>query len=335
MTMARKLLVDESVTPWYHCISRCVRRAFLCGDGCEHRKRWIEERLKTLAQVMAVDCAGFAIMDNHLHLLLRLDSQAAKAWDAAEVARRWAVLFPPKKEKGQGQEAVGAWIEQKSQEAAWVEKARGRLASLSWFMKCLKEPIARMANREDGCTGAFWEGRFQSVAVLDEESLLATCAYIDLNPLAAGMAKTPDESEHTSLAARLRAGDREENDQEEKGEVAMTDGNWLLPVEDCREQGGCCGLLSGFTMTHYLRLVDWTSRLVRDGKSRVDAEVASIFERLGFDADRWQATMRSLFGEKKLVGCFLGRPESLAKAAGHLDRRWVKQRGTRAALAGG
>ncbi len=82
------------------------------------------------------------------------------------------------------------------------------------------------------------------------------------------------------------------------------------------------------------RLVDWTSRLVRQGKASVGAEVASIFERLGFDANRWQATMSSLFGEKKLVGCFFGRQESLAEAARQLDRRWVKQRGTRAVVAG-
>ncbi|MBC8357168.1 MAG: transposase [Planctomycetes bacterium] len=334
MTIARKLLVDENVTPWYHCISRCVRRAFLCGEGFEHRKDWIEERLKTLVEVTAIDCGGFAIMDNHLHLLLRLDSEASKGWSAEDVARRWSVLFPPKEEKGQGDEAIKLWVAQRAQDAEWIEKARGRLASLSWFMKCLKEPIARRANREDECTGAFWEGRFRSVAVLDEESLLATCAYIDLNPVAAGIVKTPEDSSHTSLAARLVKIGEKENGQVAHQSRDDSDPAWLMPVEDRRERGGCCGLLAGFTLEHYLRLVDWTSRLVRQGKSSVDAEVASIFERLGFDVEHWQATMLSLFGEKRLVGCFFGRPASLTEAARQLDRRWVKQRGTRAVVAG-
>ena len=60
------------------------------------------------------------------------------------------------------------------------KRARERLQSLSWFMKCLKEPLSRLANREEQTRGAFFEGRFKSVAILDEEALLATCASIDL-----------------------------------------------------------------------------------------------------------------------------------------------------------
>ena len=68
------------------------------------------------------------------------------------------------------------------------------LQDLGWFMKALKEPLARMANREDDCKGTFWESRYKSIAILDEEALLATCAYIDLNPVAAGIAATTETS---------------------------------------------------------------------------------------------------------------------------------------------
>ncbi len=85
MATPRSQIVDEDVTPWYHCISRCVRRAFLCGEGCEHRKQWIEDRLKEHVDLFAIDCAGFAVMDNHLHLLLRLDSPRAAAWSEEDV----------------------------------------------------------------------------------------------------------------------------------------------------------------------------------------------------------------------------------------------------------
>uniref|UniRef100_UPI0013EC6D16 hypothetical protein n=1 Tax=Paludisphaera rhizosphaerae TaxID=2711216 RepID=UPI0013EC6D16 len=94
MATLRSKLVDESVTPWYHCVSRFVRRARLCGDGASHRKDWIVHRLRELVGIFAVDCAGFAVMDNYLHLLLRLDSPRVRGWSDEEVARRWLTLFP-------------------------------------------------------------------------------------------------------------------------------------------------------------------------------------------------------------------------------------------------
>jgi putative transposase len=69
MTMPRRQLVDVYVTRYYHCISRCVRRAFLSGEGVTHRKAWIEARLEVLAKHFAVSVCGFAILDNHLHVL--------------------------------------------------------------------------------------------------------------------------------------------------------------------------------------------------------------------------------------------------------------------------
>jgi REP element-mobilizing transposase RayT len=203
MATARKTLVRPKVTPFYHCISRCVRRAFLCGDENAHRKQWIEEQLAELAGIFALDVCGFSIMDNHLHVLLRLDLLRAQAWSAEEVVRRWIGLCPPRDQFGKPVVVTPAWIAERSKEAAWVEERRCRLSDLGWFMKSLKEPIARRANKEDNCTGTFWEGRFRSVAILDEASLLATCASIDLNPVAAAIAATPEKSPHTSIKSRV------------------------------------------------------------------------------------------------------------------------------------
>jgi REP element-mobilizing transposase RayT len=340
MTVARGKLVDESITSWYHCSSRCVRKLLLMGEGFEHRKQWIEDRLQTLAEITSVQCAGFAVMDNHLHVLVRLDSARTATWTAREVAERWARLFPPRKVKGRGPANVEAWIAAHADDARWVETARERLGNLSWFMKWLKEPLARMANKEDACTGAFWEGRYKSIGILDEASLLATCAYIDLNPVAAGAATTPEESPHTSFHARVKhcrsAGELEnvrDGLSTQTSQTKMERTYWLLPIEDRREQGEpVVGLLAGLTFSCYARLLDWTSRLVRDGKAHVDAEMASIFARLHVEAERWQSSLLSLLGPAKLVGHYFGRLQRLREVASRQGKQWVKNRGTRAAV---
>ena len=203
MTMARSHLVDVSVTRWYHCITGCVRRAFLLAEGPDNRKEWIERRLEELAEIFAVSVGGFSVMDNHMHVLIRLDPDTASSWSDEEVVRRWGRLFPPRDKSRQPLPVSKAWVEWRLQDVQWLATARARLQSLSWFMKCLKEPLARLANRQDNTRGAFFEERFKSVAILDEESLLATCAYIDLNPVAAGIVELPEASPHTSILTRV------------------------------------------------------------------------------------------------------------------------------------
>ena len=203
MTIARAHLVDPTVTRWSHCTSRCVRRAFLLAEGLLDRKQWLEQRLHQLAQIFAISVAGFTMMDNHLHLLVRLDPLVTAAWSDEEVVRRWGRLYPPRDQKRRPLPVSDAWVQERLKNAAWVAIVRDRLRSLSRFMKCLKEPLDRLANREEKTGGAFFEGRFKSVAILDEESLLAACAYIDLNPVAAGIAAVPEASEHTSITQRV------------------------------------------------------------------------------------------------------------------------------------
>ncbi len=99
MPQPRKRLVSLSDTPYYHCISRCVRRAFLCGvdpnSGFDfsHRRGWIVERLKELAGVFAIDLCAYAVMSNHYHVVIRVDREQAQAWPDTEVAERWLQLF--------------------------------------------------------------------------------------------------------------------------------------------------------------------------------------------------------------------------------------------------
>lgn len=316
MATPRSQIVDESVTPWYHCISRCVRRAQLCGEGRGHRKDWIVDRLRELVGIFAVDCGGFAAMDNHLHLLLRLDSPRARGWSDEEVARRWLTLHPLRDAAGAALPVTPERVRRFAADAAWVGRMRCRLADLGWFMKSLKEPLARAANREDGCTGAFWEGRFRSVPVLDEEGLLAVAVYIDLNPFAAGAAATPEAARHTSLRTRLDqphpdgatspSPDIDRTPRREADKRLCDQDLWLSPTDDRGEEGGRYGLAPGYTLVHHLRLIDAASRLDREGKARLPRDAASIFERLDLDASRWLEAFEAI--HRRRPAARLGHP---------------------------
>ena len=308
------LLVNPSVTRWYHCITRCVRRALLLVEGTINRKDWIERRLEELAQIFAISVGGFSVLDNHLHILVRLDADVATAWSDEEVVRRWGRLFPratnpasrsPSPKTG----SSGAC------KTPTGSRRRKRLASLSWFMKCLKEPLSRLANQQDDAKGAFFEGRFKSVAILDDESLLAACAYIDLNPVAAGLVKVPEASPHTSITTRVENVKAQGRTSDLKaavnGSVAGSNASagleesiWLCPIEDRRKLDSLReGMLEGFSLGSYLLLVDYTGRLFRDGKAVISAELAGILERLGSSAESWWARIEKL-SKGRLLGRF-------------------------------
>ena len=99
MPKPRKAQVSLDATPYYHCVSRCVRRAFLCGDdphtgqSYEHRRAWIEERMFSLGKVFALDICAYAVMSNHYHVVLHVDKAQAEGWNDREVIERWHELF--------------------------------------------------------------------------------------------------------------------------------------------------------------------------------------------------------------------------------------------------
>ena len=198
-------------------------------------------------------------------------------------------------------------------------------------MKALKEPLARLANKEDGCKGTFWEARYKSIAILDEQALLATCAYIDLNPFAAGIAKTPEDAPHTSIKQRVdhvRANGNLETLQTAAAksipaariEANLEQSHWLCPLQDCQTNGAAReGMLPGFSLASYLELVDWTARLCRTGKARITAEVASIMTRLGTSPEYWQSHLQKLLGKTRWLGsyCATSAKQLTAIAAKH------------------
>ena len=146
-------------------------------------REWVRDEIRQAAGSFAIDVLAYAVMSNHLHIVVRTDPERVRDWTAAEVAARWAAAHPRTATHGSPVAWSHAEVAAKAADPVWVDTARVRLRSLSWFMKCIKVRLARRANRADGCTGHFWEGRFRSVPLLDQAAVIAAMAYVDLNPI--------------------------------------------------------------------------------------------------------------------------------------------------------
>src|SRR5690606_211894 len=262
MTQSRASQVSLDDTPYYHCICRCVRRAFLCGidhysgHDYEHRRQWVVDRLAVLADVFAIDLCAYAVMSNHYHLVLRIDRDSALSWSDDEVVARWTRIFS-------GHLLVDRWRSDAADSAEarraqeMIDLWRQRLFDLGWFMKCLNEHLARKANEEDQCKGRFWEGRYRSQALLDENALLSCMAYVDLNPVRAGMADKPEDAEYTSIQQRSQA----LMSVNAMGEPSLPS---LLPLVDAEQiETPDNRTLCRVRLLDYLQLVDATGRAVR------------------------------------------------------------------------
>ena len=312
MTIARSRQVNVDTTPYYHVIGRCVRRAFLCGldsasgKDYEHRRQWVVDRLRILCSVFTVELCSFAVLSNHYHLVIRLTTDQAESWTNDEVMSRWEKVYGIATPIAVGL-ADGASPAQRAVAEEMIDVRRQRLTNLSWFMKCLNEYIARKANLEDRCTGAFWEGRYKSQALLDDRALLTCMAYVDLNPIRAGMAKSPEESDYTSIQSRI----------EKTGGKSIP--LPLVPFEDELETDQTA---LPYYLRQYLELVDWTGRATRDNKrGSIPVNVEPILDRLGFDESTWLEGIK-LFGRPMFR--FIGTANRIRQAAKANQRSWYR-----------
>ncbi|WP_293747006.1 transposase [uncultured Paraglaciecola sp.] len=314
MPQPRKTQISLIDTPYYHCVSRCVRRSFLCGEdkftgqSYEHRRGWVEERLLFLGSVFAIDICAYAVMSNHTHVVLCVDKDMADSWSMKEVIKRWHLLYQ------------GTLLSQKYRRGGTLSKSeiisleetvtiyRQRLFDISWLMRNLNEYIAREANKEDGCTGRFWEGRFKSQALLDESAVLACMAYVDLNPIRAKMNRTPETSKYTSIQQRIHS--------LIKGEQPRK----LMRFVGNHRQDMSKGI--AYNLIDYCELVDCTGKCIREDKAgHIEHHNSPILERLGLNSEQW-LTLTTEF--EKHFNIAVGSEHMLQQFKQHTDHKRIR-----------
>lgn len=337
MATPRYSQVSLDETPWYHVVSRCVRRAYLCGidyitgQSYEHRRDWVETRIMQLAAIFSIDVAAYSVMSNHYHIVVRVDRDRVAEMSTFEVIQRWAQLY-------QGPLIIRRYLSEKrkdmsSGELLQVDKLaneyRQRLCDLSWFMKNLNEFISRKANAEDDVKGHFWESRYKCQALLDEQAVLAAMAYVDLNPVRAAMAETPEDSAHTSVRERIKQvkakpciaetqGNAPADPEANISEVKHTPVAPLLPFDPALQ------LHAGipFALDDYLELMDTVGRAVHPSKrGYIPEQSPVILVRLGIDVDKFIAHSDHFI---ERFGNHVGTPARLIKLAAARNARYLR-----------
>ena len=323
----------------YHCWSRCVRRAFLCGQDrltgqdYEYRRDWIRDFEETLAGLFAIDIGFHSELSNHIHLVVRNRPEVVAQWPDREVAERWLrITHVIKSKDGQTKQISAGQIALEIAKPGRLDVLRRRLADPSFFMAALCEHVGRRGNREDKQSGHFWEDRFGCRNLDNDASILVCGIYVDLNQIRAGETTTPEASTHTSAYDRIRA-----RLESAAGELAATrpDG-WLceLTLEqgldaDVREgvlastsrRASDKGLLP-IKLDDYLRLLDYSGRALREGKSgAIPADLAPILERLGIQTSLWTELVTHFH---EWFGPIVGASRQLAERAVAAGRRWYR-----------
>ncbi len=310
MATARKQLISIDATPYYHCVSRCVRQSLLCGNdptnnkSYEHRREWVEHKIQSLTSIYCIDVCAYSVMSNHYHLVLHINRDKALGLSLNDVIERWSYghKLPVLIQRWLTKELKSQAEKDKCLEI--IEEWRKRLWSLSWFMKELNYDIACKANQEDECSGHFWESRFKSQALLDEKALAAAMAYVDLNPVRAGIAKTPEQSDFTSIKARLKA---------------LNDNLETAPCLHPFIGNPTNKLMDGipFRLIDYIELVDWTARQFREDKASMASSFPPVLERLNFNQKSWLEICTTLERKRSTA---IGSPGCLKQAKVALDK---------------
>ena len=286
MAVKRSAQIDLSLTTKFHCCTRAVRKAFILDDKTKKdpekidRRKWIEDRILFLTTVFSIDVCAYAVMSNHYHVILDVHKSKSDAWTPLEVITRWHKIY-------KGTELSRSYVKGKNLTEIeseivleFAENCRKKLHDISWFMRNINEPLARIANKEDDCKGRFWESRFKSQALLDEQALLTCMAYVDLNPIRANMSTTIQKSECTSIKKRYEKAKQASNlnhTNEQPKHLSKLTGNYSKNKNND----------ISIKVSSYIELVEWTGKQLREGKASINKNTPSVLSKLNIDPEEF------------------------------------------------
>jgi hypothetical protein len=319
MTRARSELIRSDKPGTYHLITRCVRRERLLEKG--ERRVWLARGLAAWLPHMGIDLLAYALMGNHVHLVVRLRPDIVAGWDARTVARHALAVLPVR--SGPGMESLSVTsvvVDRYADDAAWIAEQRERLSSPSWLLRLVKQEISRRANAEDGCTGHFWEKRFTSVALLDAAAVLACMVYVDLNPQRAGMVRDPAEAVFASIRHRSARARGEGRMDEGQPDEAL--GRCLVAMPRCapHDQRSAMPTTWNLTEQSYVALVHETATcLRRDGRAAVAAALDAVRAH-GISATAW---IEAMGRAGAMSGSVIGGPDARRTWCAAAGQRWA------------
>jgi len=186
MPRTQRMIIDDQSTV-YHVMSRTALDGFPLGDV---EKDFMLDLVRRYAGLYLVEILGFCVMGNHFHVLVKVIPEYK--YSDEEILKRYIDFY--------GDERVFA--------DGLIPSLRLKLSSLSEFMREIKVNFARFYNRRHHRRGYFWGDRFKSVIVENGETLINCLAYIDLNPLRAGLVERPEQYRWNSLGYHVQTNNR-------------------------------------------------------------------------------------------------------------------------------
>jgi len=198
---------DERRSAIYHCVSRVAGRDFLFGD--EEREQFT--RLMRLYEAFCgLRVLSHCVMSNHFHILVEVPPKMDESLSDEALVERLGLIYSKDyvamvqmhlRELAESTTAKGmeAYAELRA-------KFTGRMWDLGQFMKILKQRFTRWYNAKHGRCGTLWEARYKSVLVEDGHAARVMAAYIDLNPVRAGMVSDPKDYRWCSYAEAVAGG---------------------------------------------------------------------------------------------------------------------------------